>query len=130
MRGRVTTAGRGTRVCTACSKNEFSLKGAAACTSCPEDKPWALEKATSAEECILPPDSLLVTGQQMERVIMADGGELELGTKCLWQFNQSENFPEAFARIQVSASPAQIFGLHADQRFGSSSECSKETGRR
>jgi len=55
-------------------------------------------------------------------VAKADGGELELGAKCWWQYNASGKFPEALARIQVSASPAQIFGLYVDQRFGASSK--------
>jgi len=55
-------------------------------------------------------------------VATADGGELELGAKCWWQYNASGQFAEAFARIQVSASPAQIFGLYSDRRFGPSSK--------
>ena len=59
-------------------------------------------------------------------VATADGGELELGAKCWWQYNANKKFPEAFARIQVTASPAQIFGLYTDQRFGGSN--SKDFG--
>jgi len=55
-------------------------------------------------------------------VAASDGGKLELGAKCWWQYNASGQFSEAFARIQVSASPAQIFGLYVDERFGASSK--------
>ena len=50
------------------------------------------------------------------------GDKLDFGAKCWRQFNTSGQFAEAFARIQVSASPAQIFGLYVDRRFGASSK--------